>query len=120
MIRRIPYTATLVCSLLIVSAVMAAYALGGGFTDQPQKRQFPRDGIYYEITNDVNDHGNYWETYHVPVVTRDLNGREITRTVYCVVYSDQIGNGGGAGPSCNWDAFNRGLPGDKPAPGKYK
>ena len=59
------------------------------------KQKLPRDEIFYEINNDGGDHGNYIETFHVP------NGRG--GKVYCVVYSDQIGDGGGAGMSCDWE-----------------
>ncbi len=38
------------------------------------------------------------ELYHVPVDGKALR---------CVVYSDKIGDGGGAGMSCNWDAWNK-------------
>jgi hypothetical protein len=60
-----------------------------------RKEKLPRDAVYYEITNDQGDHGNFIETYHVP----DGQGGK----VYCIVYSDKIGsNGGGAGISCDW------------------
>lgn len=59
------------------------------------KERMPRDEVYYEINNDNGDHGNFIETYHVP------NGRG--GKVYCVVYSDQIADGGGAGISCDWE-----------------
>lgn len=63
------------------------------------KKKLPRDEVYYEITNDDDDHGNYIETYRVP------NGRG--GKVYCVVYSDQMEGGGGAGISCDWEHSSR-------------
>lgn len=63
---------------------------------EARKEKLPRDDVYYEITNDKDDHGNFIETYHLP------NGRG--GKVYCVVYSDKIGkSGGGAGISCDWE-----------------
>jgi hypothetical protein len=76
-------------ALAVIALVATGFALGTAI-----KKHIPRDDVYYEINNDVGDHGNYIETYHVP------NGRG--GTVYCVVYSDKIGDGGGAGMSCDW------------------
>lgn len=78
--------------LLIIAAagVFVAVAVAAA-----HKQKLARDSVYYEITNDGDDHGNFIETYHVP------NGRG--GKVYCVVYSDQIGDGGGAGMSCDWE-----------------
>lgn len=76
-----------VLGVLVVSAARSA-PFGA------RKEKLPRDDVYYEINNDGDDHGNYIETYHVP------NGRG--GKVYCVVYSDKIGVGGGAGISCDW------------------
>jgi hypothetical protein len=74
---------TAFCALVIVAD---AYAW--------TKKTLPRDEIYYEINNDNGDHGNFIETYRVP----DGRGGR----VYCIVYSDKIGDGGGAGISCDW------------------
>lgn len=63
------------------------------------KQKLPRDEVYYEINNDNGDHGNYIETYRVP------NGRG--GKVYCVVYSDKMEGGGGAGISCDWEHSER-------------
>lgn len=79
--------AVLVLGLLVVTVAQAA--------GLATKQKLPRDEVYYEITNDGDDHGNFIETYHVP------NGRG--GKVYCIVYSDKIGkSGGGAGISCDW------------------
>jgi len=75
--------------LFVIVGYAAAHALS------PQKKKLNRDDVYYEIQNDAGDHGNYIETYHLP----DGHGG----TVYCIVYSDKIGDGGGAGLSCDWN-----------------
>lgn len=72
----------------VVVAVARAGVLDG------RKEKLSRDDVYYEIVNDNNDHGNYIETYHLP------NGRG--GKVYCIVYSDQMKGGGGAGIDCDW------------------
>lgn len=78
--------------LLVIAGVMASAAIAANL--DWRKEKLPRDRVYYEITNDDDDHGNYIETYHVP------NGRG--GKVYCIVYSDQMEGGGGAGISCDW------------------
>ena len=81
--------------LLIFILIITNVAFGSTAHQQgAHKQKLNRDDIYYEIVNDGDDHGNYIETYHVP------NGRG--GKVYCVVYSDKIGDGGGAGIDCDW------------------
>jgi hypothetical protein len=76
----------------IVCGVFAGTAVGRAFDGR--KQQLSRDDVYYEIVNDNGDHGNYIETYRLP------NGRN--GKVYCIVYSDQMKGGGGAGIDCDW------------------
>lgn len=83
----------LAVAFILVVGVCTAYAA-------VRKEKLPRDDVYYEINNDKGDHGNFIETYHIP------NGRG--GKVYCIVYSDQIGDGGGAGISCDWEHSSRG------------
>jgi hypothetical protein len=78
--------------LLILAALIAVVMVASAYA--ATKAKLPRDEIYYEINNDNGDHGNYIETFHVP------NGRG--GKVYCIVYSDKIENGGGAGIDCDW------------------
>lgn len=105
------WVALIVCLPLVCGAlgyVASGYARSSQ-SHSPIKQLLPRDDVYYEINNDADDHGNYIETYHIPV------GGNYPVKLFCVVYSDQIqSSGGGAGEACNWDAFNRGKPGDRP------
>jgi hypothetical protein len=78
--------------IFVLGFIIVAVARAG--VQGAHKQKLNRDDIYYEIVNDGDDHGNYVETYHVP---NDRGGK-----VYCVVYSDKIGDGGGAGIDCDW------------------
>jgi hypothetical protein len=70
-------------------------AKGATQTATYRKEKLPRLDPLYEIVNDNGDHGNYIEFYRVPLPDG--------RSVFCVVYSDQIQkSGGGAGMSCDW------------------
>lgn len=85
---------------LIIAVVFIGFfvlvRVADGSILSPRKEKLPRGDVYYEITNDDGDHGNFIEIYRVP------NGRG--GKVYCVVYSDQIQeSGGGAGISCDWE-----------------
>ena len=84
-----PILFAIVCGIAVVMAAVASAAVLDG-----RKEKLNRDDTYYEIVNDNNDHGNYIETYHLP------NGRG--GKVYCIVYSDQMKGGGGAGIDCDW------------------
>ena len=90
--RNMRITFVVVAAIFLLAFIVVAVAKGAPFG--ARKEKLPRDDVYYEINNDNGDHGNFIETYHVP------NGRG--GTVYCVVYSDQISKGGGAGISCDW------------------
>lgn len=87
-------------TLLAIAVFALVFAAGAFAVSAATKEKLPRDNVYYEINNDGGDYGNYIETYHVPVP--NANGR-----VFCVVYSDKIGDGGGAGLSCDWQGFHR-------------
>jgi len=78
--------------VFLLACVVVATARAGMLDGRKEK--LDRDDVYYEIVNDNNDHGNYIETYHLP------NGRG--GKVYCIVYSDQMKGGGGAGIDCDW------------------
>lgn len=93
-LRRHTKIAFAVAAAIFVLGFIAVAVADAGILDW-RKEKLPRDRIYYEITNDDDDHGNYIETYHVP------NGRG--GKVYCIVYSDQMKGGGGAGISCDWE-----------------
>jgi hypothetical protein len=100
--------------LLLAGAGVAAliFVAGAYAYSKVEKRSLPRDNVYYEITNDAGDYGNYIELYHIPVPGPNGDRKP---PLFCVVYSDQIGkSGGGAGEVCNFDAFNHGVAGDKP------
>jgi len=92
--------AVLFTLLFIISLLTGC---GGSTDDQGDqtgatKRTLPRDDIYYEINNDGDDHGNYIETYRIP---------SPRGTVFCVVYSDQMEGGGGAGIDCDWQGVRQ-------------
>lgn len=89
-------------AFVVAVSVGVASAMAASFIT---KKELPRDDVYYEIANDGGDYGNYIELYHVPIPGSSTK-------LFCVVYSDKIGDGGGAGESCNWDAFNRHRSGD--------
>jgi hypothetical protein len=80
--------------------VLALTAFGGvAIADNIRKEKLPRSPLYYEITNDGGDYGNYIELYDIPIPNS-------SRKVFCIVYSDKIGDGGGAGISCDWPGFH--------------
>lgn len=83
--------------LSVIAVLLVPIAYGAIAAD---KQKLPRDNVYYEINNDGGDYGNYIETYHVPVPGANVR-------VFCVVYSDKIGDGGGAGLSCDWQGLHR-------------
>ena|ERR1041385_5902159 len=71
-----------------------------------------RDNVFYQIENDNGDHGNFWETYQLPVkydYNKPVKGSR-TATVFCVIYSDKIGSGGGAAGNCDFEGFYRAHP----------
>jgi hypothetical protein len=92
-LRRQTKIAFFVIGLVFLLLFLAQVAWGAPFA--ARKEKLPRDDVYYEIVNDKDDFGNYIETYRIP------NGRG--GKVYCIVYSDKIGDGGGAGISCDWE-----------------
>lgn len=99
-IRRIVNIAFVALALFLIGLFVASLLAGCGGerrdekSGQGEKRQLVRNGPYYEITGDGDDYGNYFETYRVPTPNGD---------VFCIVYSDKIGDsGGGAGLSCDW------------------
>lgn len=75
--------------MLIIIGLTASVAYGAS-----RMLKLNRNDVYYEIVNDNGDFGNYFESYWVPL--------QSGKRVYCVVYSDKIGDGGGAGMSCDW------------------
>lgn len=83
--------------VVAIGAGLLVGACGGGGGEDTgeksgQKRTLTRNGPYYEIVGDGDDFGNYFETYTVPTPYGD---------VYCVIYTDKIGEtGGGAAGNC--------------------
>lgn len=80
---------------VVALTIGVGYALGATMFDKTPRFKA------LEITNDNGDHGNYIEEYYVTVP--NTGGRK----VFCIVYTDQMGDGGGAGMSCNWNSFGR-------------
>jgi hypothetical protein len=94
-------TALLAATVLVGVALLAGSCDGSddGTDKAGQRATLVRNGPYYEITGDGDDFGNYFETYRVPTPTGE---------VYCIVYSDKIGeSGGGAGLDCDWEGARR-------------
>lgn len=90
--------------LFMIAVILLGFATGAAavsLAGHPTKKALDRDDVYYTIENDAGDFGNFIETYHVPVPGTG-------RSVFCIVYSDKIGDGGGAGPSCDWVGFWKG------------
>jgi hypothetical protein len=92
-LRRIGDLPAIVALPLVVALIVAGVYVSAAFgAAMATKKKLPRDNIYFEITNDGGDHGNFIETIHVP-----FDGR----TYRCIIYSDQIqSSGGGAGMWC--------------------
>jgi hypothetical protein len=82
--------------IVLLLFIFTSIAKGTGLID---RQKLPRLDRYYEITNDGEDHGNFIEQYRIPLP----DGRR----VFCLVYSDQISDGGGAGISCDWEGSRR-------------
>jgi hypothetical protein len=90
---------------LVAAAVLAAalvftavgYAVGVG----AHKEKLPRMDVYYDITNDADDEGNFILQFKVP-----YQG-DRSRTVYCLAYKDHSKDAGGVSLSCDWVGFHK-------------
>lgn len=95
----------LVVVIFVLAFAIRAIASG-------HKAHIDRDNTYYQIENDNGDYGNYWETYELPVrytYDKPIHGTGVA-TVFCAVYSDKIGKGGGAAGNCDFEGFYRSHP----------
>lgn len=63
---------------------------------ESRKEKLPRDEVYYDITNDAGDQGNFAFSFHYP--DPDHPGKKIL----CIVYKDHSKQGVSGGESCDF------------------